>query len=190
MSVILAVMYFGAHALPHLQSPRIIEWDPVWHIPFFGAFIVPYLSLFLMPLLFFVQPKKHDFFRRWTITVLVTAAFSAIIFVTWPLNLPCQMLNENDIFCWLVTLTYSIDVRGNFFPSQHVVLAFLMAFALGYEHPTWRWPMIIWAALIAVSTVFVRQHYAIDVAGGLVLAVTAWSVLLRLEHRQQKTQTG
>jgi membrane-associated phospholipid phosphatase len=46
--------------------------------------------------------------------------------------------------------------------------------------------LIIWAALIATSTVMVRQHYVADIAGGLVLAFsTSFFFLRRLDPRRR-----
>ena len=43
--------------------------------------------------------------------------------------------------------------------------------------------MILWAALIAMSTVMVRQHYVADIAGGLILAFATSVFFLRLMDR-------
>jgi membrane-associated phospholipid phosphatase len=182
LSIALTIMYFGAHMLAQDKPPRIIYWDPVWHLPFINAFIVPYLSLFIMPFFFFATAAQRNFFRRWIATVLITAFVSVWFFVFWPLFLPLPPLSDDNLFSWLTALTYTMDVRGNFFPSQHVILAFLMAFALGHERPNWRRPMLFWASIISISTVFVRQHYVIDVVIGLIMALLAWSILLRFNR--------
>ncbi len=71
-------------------------------------------------------------------------------------------------------MTYAVDVTRNLFPSLHVTISLFTAFALGRFRPRSRLPMLLWAALIAALTLFVRQHYAVDVLGGLLLAVVIW----------------
>ena len=184
LAVVWAVLYFGAHAVPHLQPARVLEWDPVWHVPLIGAFIVPYLSLGIMPLLLYLLSEDHVFFRHWVMTVSGAAAVSAAVYIVLPLDMPRPALDGDDVFSPLLALTYAVDVRGNFFPSQHVIFAFLTALGIGYERPRWRSWMLAWAALIAVSTLFVHQHYLVDVISGMALAFAAWGVLLRLRRRQ------
>ena len=38
---------------------------------------------------------------------------------------------------------------------------------------------VLWAALIAVSTIYTKQHYVADVIAGIFLAGAAWVVFLR-----------
>jgi len=71
------------------------------------------------------------------------------------------------------------------FPSFHVVLTALAAAAL-WPLRWVRWPAAIWAALIIASTVTIGIHYAIDVVGGLGLAVVAHAgarAYIRLEQQ-------
>jgi membrane-associated phospholipid phosphatase len=52
------------------------------------------------------------------------------------------------------------------------------------------WPLIIWAALIAMSTVMIRQHYVADIAGGLVLAFGTSVFFLRLMDPEPHLTSG
>ncbi len=74
--------------------------------------------------------------------------------------------------------TFVIDVNNRdgliTFPSFHVVLTVLAAAAL-WPMRWLRWPVVIWAALIVVSTVATGIHYAIDVVGGLLVAGLAYA---------------
>jgi membrane-associated phospholipid phosphatase len=184
LSAVLAILYFGANAAPHLQPARVLGWDPVWYVPFVSAFIVPYISLFIMPLPYFAIPYNPEFFRRWVAMVVICAMASVAVYIALPLDMPHPEHMGNDVFSRMVALTYFVDVRSNFFPSQHVILAFLMALGIGHERPRWRWPMLVWAALIAVSTLFVRQHYLVYVISGLAMALAAWAVFVRLKPKQ------
>jgi membrane-associated phospholipid phosphatase len=65
------------------------------------------------------------------------------------------------------------------FPSYHVVLAILSATALrsirSLRAPAW-----ILAELICISTVLTGWHYAIDVSGGLVVAIVSISIVSQI----------
>ena len=61
------------------------------------------------------------------------------------------------------------------FPSVHAYLAFICAFYLSLAHPAFA--AVLWglAGLIAASTVFIRQHILIDLAGSVAFAALAIS---------------
>ena len=63
------------------------------------------------------------------------------------------------------------DARIICFPSFHVCLAFLTAFALRSLSRTLGAIAILWATVVATSTILLGWHYAADVLGGVLLAL-------------------
>ncbi|MDO8677301.1 MAG: phosphatase PAP2 family protein, partial [Acidobacteriota bacterium] len=61
----------------------------------------------------------------------------------------------------------------NHFPSLHVALSWLAVFASQVSRRS-RVGLGVLAAGISVSTVFVKQHYIVDVLYGCALAWVAW----------------
>lgn len=173
LALFLAV-YFGAGALPPWRAPMLLAWDPVWRVPFVPVFIVLYTSAYVMPLSVFALPDDRKTFRRLAYAFAAAIVVGGLCFVAIPLAAPRPDVAGGGFWRTLVRLTYAVDVTRNLFPSLHVAISFLTAFALGRFRPRSRLPMLLWAALIAASTLFVRQHYAVDVAGGLLLAVVIW----------------
>jgi len=43
----------------------------------------------------------------------------------------------------------------------------------------------VWASLVAISTLFTKQHYVLDVIGGMVLAWLAYHLLVRTYPRSR-----
>ncbi|HTK59774.1 MAG TPA: hypothetical protein VL283_01070, partial [Candidatus Baltobacteraceae bacterium] len=41
--------YLGAAAWNASRPAAVLPWDPVWTFPFVSAFVVPYLSAYLLP---------------------------------------------------------------------------------------------------------------------------------------------
>jgi membrane-associated phospholipid phosphatase len=66
------------------------------------------------------------------------------------------------------------SIGWNTFPSGHVAGALAAALAVSDALPPARVPMMAGAALIAISTVVGRYHYAVDAAAGAVLTLGAW----------------
>jgi membrane-associated phospholipid phosphatase len=70
----------------------------------------------------------------------------------------------------------AMDLPGNTFPSVHVGHAFLLALMLAHELPEEEAEArILWAILISLSTLTTKQHYVVDLAGGIVVAETVAS---------------
>ncbi len=171
---VFAVTYFGAAALPPWHARATLAWDPVRFVPFVPAFIVPYLSVFLMPLPLFSKAIDQASFRRLAAAFVVVILVSGAFFLALPLAPPHAADPGDGVFAGLTAFVYGVDAPTNLFPSLHVSVSFLCAFAMARFMPRLRLPAVLWACLIAASTMFVRQHYAADVAGGIALACAAW----------------
>jgi membrane-associated phospholipid phosphatase len=76
-------------------------------------------------------------------------------------------------------VAYSIDPPYNCFPSLHVAYAFVSALTCSRVHRGVGFVALLWAVLIAVSTVFTKQHYVLDVIGGGLIAWVAYAIFLR-----------
>jgi membrane-associated phospholipid phosphatase len=80
-------------------------------------------------------------------------------------------------------LNLSTDVRYNCLPSLHVAQCFLAAFTCGIEHRGVGAFAAVWASRVADSTLLTKQHYVLDVAGGVLLAAVAYWIFLRTYPR-------
>lgn len=88
------------------------------------------------------------------------------------------------------------EVASHSFPSGHTFTSFclwgFMAFWLVREgpHETWRWTvaagMLMTAALVGASRVYIGVHWPTDVAGGILLA-TIWIVTCLVGERKART---
>jgi membrane-associated phospholipid phosphatase len=66
---------------------------------------------------------------------------------------------------------HEADPPANTFPSLHVGHSMLLALALSHHLPRQRSDaLMLWASLITASTLTTKQHYLIDLAGGVVAA--------------------
>jgi membrane-associated phospholipid phosphatase len=72
---------------------------------------------------------------------------------------------------------------GSSFPSGHSAFYFGLFFPLALLFPRWKWPILLFAALAALSRVFEVDHYLADIlASALVAALLTYSLarLLRI----------
>lgn len=176
-------VYFGVDSLPNFRTPATLDWDPVWNLPLVKAFCLPYVSLYIMPVFLLFVPHEPRFFRRFAVAFLLAILVSSVFFVLLPLELPRPQLTGDGLLERILRQIYEHDASGNFFPSQHVTVSYLLALGTGRLKKAWRLPMLAWASLIAVSTFMVHQHYVVDAIAGLVLAIVVWKGLLLYEKK-------
>ena len=79
----------------------------------------------------------------------------------------------------LVRALYATDTNTNVLPSVHVIGAVVVAFACAYspaaKRHKWALPLVCFlAAMITLSTVFIKQHSALDAFAAFAVCVPLW----------------
>lgn len=143
-------------------------------IPFNKLFIIPYVYWYAYTvgiLVFFAIVDNKSYFRL-LMSIVAGMCISFIIYYIFPTTVPRPEVVGNDILSKLVRDIYSHDKPFNCFPSIHILETFLVtAFLWKYSRNTiLRVFMIISASAIYLSTLFVKQHYFLDVVSGTLLA--------------------
>ena len=72
---------------------------------------------------------------------------------------------------WLRQLYLHDKYDGNAAPSAHVFHALIIGHFLARLWPEWGLLIYVWVGLIMASTVLIKQHYILDVLGGMLVAV-------------------
>ena len=119
---------------------------------------------------------------------------SVLLWMFFPNGQDLRPAAPDGVFGPLVAMIYRIDTNTNVFPSIHVVgavgAALAVRDAVGRRNRGVYTGVSLLAALICLSTVFLKQHSVLDVAGGLAFSAAAgipiyirpaW--LRRLRHR-------
>lgn len=148
-------------------------------IPFCEAFIVPYLLWFfyiLAAYIFLFLKAERGEFLRFAITLTGGMTIAMIICDIYPncVNLRPPVIDETGLFANLIGGLYSIDTSTNVFPSVHVLNSLVVCVALERNEffknfKLLRATNIILCVSICLSTMFLKQHSIIDVAGAIVL---------------------
>ncbi|KQY87114.1 hypothetical protein ASD24_26940 [Paenibacillus sp. Root52] len=170
-------------------------------IPFIKEFIYPYISW--MPILYlgfiYLGLTNKTLFWRTILTYNVGVIAANICFAVFPTHVPRPIVGGTDLSSWLVQFIYTNDAPFNCFPSIHCLTSYML-FIIVNRHlnfkPVLRISLSVWLWLIIASTVFVKQHSLLDVAGGILFAEAAYwavhAVLLRRNsgHQKEKQTLG
>ncbi|RME75751.1 MAG: phosphatase PAP2 family protein [Planctomycetota bacterium] len=160
-----------AHSL-HTVLDTWFPFSPPWQVFYFG-----YLFFLLIPVLMI---RDVRLLGRAVAAFVFVQLVAYAIFLVYPVRMhrPTDFA-ITDVFTWGVAFTYFVDPPYNCFPSLHLgnaVLTALIAWRLDRKVGGW---FLLGAALIALSTVFVRQHYVLDVLGGAALAWIGYRLWFR-----------
>ncbi len=158
-------------------------------IPFVEGFIVPYFLWFpfmgVAIIYVFFKDKREFFAMCWHLMIVMTL-FIIVSFV-FPNGLelrPTEFPRDN-ILVDACKYLYTIDTSTNVIPSVHVLNSLACGVSLGRVlwrrgHKITAIASYAMAALISISTVFVKQHSVIDVITATLLASLCFFLLRRL----------
>jgi len=162
----------AVHA-PAVPLDRLIPLLPAWGLVY-GSL---YLFLILLPIL--VVAGDEPIRRTFSAYLMVWLVAYACFFL-YPTIAPRPALLSGDGFAlWGLRFLYSADPPYNCFPSLHVAHSFVGAFASRRVDRRVGVFATGCAVLVALSVLFAKQHYVLDVAAGLLLACLADAIFLR-----------
>lgn len=173
-------LFIGGGLLPG----RTIYAPAIWldeAIPVNAAWSVVYLSLFLAALLPVFVVHQQDLVRRTVNAFLAIWLVAYVFFIAFPTigPRPSGKVLGDDFSDWLLQTIYSSDHRYNCFPSLHVAQCFLTAFICNLVHRGVGTVALLWATMVGISTLYTKQHYALDAFSGVLLAYVAYRIFVR-----------
>jgi membrane-associated phospholipid phosphatase len=161
------------HYTPDLPLDHAMPLWPAWMVVY-GSL---YMCGFLLPLL---VVRGRELFHQVLKAYLFVMAVSYVIFYFYPTIAPRdESLAVRDFSTWTLRLFYDLDQPNGCFPSLHVAYSFVAAFACFRMHRGVGAAAAAWAALIGISTVYTKQHYAADAVAGALVAAVAYGLFLR-----------
>jgi membrane-associated phospholipid phosphatase len=157
-------------------------------LPFLPVFEYLYvLSYFVGPLLM-VTMRDYVAFRHLLKATGLTLLVAYTTYLVFPVYLERPHLEVSSFHTWLLSIQY-LDKSYNHFPSLHVAFGWLAVFASQVTTST-RIGLGVVASAIGVSTLFVKQHYFVDVLFGVALAWGAWRVTRSHTHPRRRDPTA
>ena len=158
-------------------------------IPFCEFFLVFYVCwyAFIVGIHLYTLLYDVDTFKRYSKFLCVSMTMSTAIFLLYP---SCQDLRpdqfpRDNFLSRVMGFLYTVDTPTNVFPSEHVIGS-LAALAAAAHTEDLRKPgrltiLTVVTVLICASTLFLKQHSALDVLGALPICIISY--LLCYEKR-------
>ena len=189
---VLLLLYWVGYLLSFIFIERLTPaayHHPVWcrlddYIPFCEWFIFPYMSWHVSLVWMSLYTLAYDIpaFKRFMWNLIITTVIAVATYIIWPneqqLRPDLSTLGRSNILTWATGIIYSVDTNTNVCPSLHCIGGFAVLFA-ALDMPQFRkkaWPVFftVFALLICVSTVFMKQHSIVDFFAAIPVIIIGW----------------
>jgi membrane-associated phospholipid phosphatase len=179
-----ATLYGITNRMPTIYGP--FEFNLFFNetnIPFVPWTAIIYISIFVfLSIAGYFLPQKV--FAQTVVVCLYILVFHTLIFLFFPTTYPREdMQNPGGFLGWLIfNVIHNLDAPRNCYPSLHVSLPFTLSFIWLRYRPKIGVLFLVWAIVIALSTLTTKQHYILDVLGGIIVAYIFTCHLPRFAH--------
>lgn len=175
------LIYFIINRLPVDPDRR---WDFSTgfdeHTPYRPLFSLVYFSTYLFVIVPFFTLTDPNLFFLMLNSFIVISLFSCMMHAAVPSRVErVEDVPIGGISGWMLsTFQKTCKPHGNF-PSMHVGLS-VPVVATGFMAGGLRtgFVMLLWGMMIAVSTLYTKQHYIIDVLAGMAGGLTIFLLML------------
>jgi membrane-associated phospholipid phosphatase len=155
---------------------------PAWMLIYATVFPVGFLPIFVI--------RDKALMRATALACASALCIAFVVFLAFPvqMDLRPESVPTDSFFQWALGLTYWADAPSNCLPSLHVALSILGGLCCFKADRLVGGIALVFAVLIAPSTMLVKQHYFADVVTGVALALGVyWAFVARLpEERMQR----
>lgn len=159
---------FAPTQLPLLDIDRAMPFVP-W------TFLI-YLSDYLLFTVAFVLLVEIEEWNAFVRVAFATLAVCGCFFLFYPTTYPRPNYPAvtNPIVAFAMNLIATADTPNNCFPSMHVAMTSVVAWSFRKRSRPLFAFLLLWSVAIFYSTLTTKQHYFMDIIGGLsVVAVLA-----------------
>ena len=180
-----AVITFAINMIAYMVPKQVvspsryifIEMEIDRRIPFIPWFVIFYYLAFAQWFNYFLQASFGDrkLRNRYFSADIVSKIIIFFIFLIWPTAVNRPAVDGNAGFWqWVLSMTFTVDNPLGALPSLHCFYSW-MAFRYSFdaEPKERRWLCLLQLLLslaVFASTVLVKQHYFIDIPGGILFA--------------------
>ena len=173
-------MYFVTENLIPASRCHVVHCALDDAIPFCEGFAILYCYWYLLLVASLLWMLLYDVrgFKRLQVYIIITQVAAMTVYVLWPSvqNLRPDHFERDNALTRLMAFIYSFDTPTGVCPSLHV--AYSMGIASVWcrtkgVSPVWKAGAVLSAVMISISTAFVKQHSAVDIAAAIPVGLLA-----------------
>ncbi len=171
LNVLLLLLFLAISSLylPLNRRPSRYYWESRFdaYVPLVPAFVLPYAFFFPFIAIAIAALWNTPYITPFLAALSIAKAGAMLFWYVVPNGVARPNI---DPVTWLhkaLIFFYRHDKDTNAFPSSHVFISLLCAYFLALAHPAHAFASWFAGTLITLSTVFTKQHYVVDILGGI-----------------------
>lgn len=194
------VVYFALYFLTENLIPEEVctpvhtPLDDV--IPFNEWFLIPYVfwyGLIVFSLGYFLL-YNIDSFRRLQVFIIITQLLAMAAYILFPTrqDLRPEVFPRDNFLTDCVSFLYTVDTNTGVCPSLHVAYSIGIGSVWLKEkgiRPFWKGFVVTAVILICLSTMFIKQHSALDFFAALPVCLLAEGIVYGADYWLPKWKT-
>ncbi|MCM3664921.1 phosphatase PAP2 family protein [Mesobacillus subterraneus] len=167
------------------RNPVILSTNLDTMIPFLPIFIVPYIVwyAFILGYLIYFWYKDISVYLKTLSVIVVGELVCFVIYFYFQTTVPRPKLVGDGFLVDLVGMIYSHDQPFNAFPSIHVLTTFAIILGninIRNKHIFHSVFVSVMGSMIIISTLFVKQHYILDMFASMFLTSFIYGIVFEL----------
>jgi membrane-associated phospholipid phosphatase len=187
IGIVLFFFFYGLAAQashPQLLPMTIIDQS----IPMIPWTIIIYLSDYFYILFLLHLFKNQALYSQACYATFFGVTIAFATFFTFPTVFPREQIPIQVPWDTFFKLLHGFDAPSNCFPSLHVSNTLIPTWFCVQQLPRKRdrWLLWLWAIAICLSTVTTKQHYAVDILGGLAVTWISIELVKRVRPHVEK----
>lgn len=156
-------------------------------LPFLPWFVWFYFGAFAFWLVNYMLTARNGkaYFYDFIAADLLVRLICTLIFILLPTQIRRPEFDVNSLSTWMLDLIYRMDTPVNLFPSVHCFYSWMCFLGVCGKACIPKWYRIfscLFALAIILSTLFIKQHFAVDALAGVLLTQLVFSIKERLPY--------
>ena len=150
------------------EFDRMVPFQPWWVLIYVLSFLFWVVNYSLVS-----KRSPKEFWFKFASADMLARVVCGVIFVVIPTTNVRPELADGGFWNMAMGLIYSLDEPFNLFPSIHCLASWMCYIGIRRNKDVstgYKVFSFVFALLICASTQFTKQHYIVDVVGGLILA--------------------
>lgn len=183
------LVYFGSRLLTNGRIHYDISIGLDNKIPFLPWMMVFYWSCYLFWGINYILSVREDedTARRFALSDMLGKTVCLIFYIALPTTMQRPEVSGNGVWESIIRLLYEVDAADNLFPSIHCFVSWMSYLGIRKTGRIPKWYKIfslVYALLVCLSTVTVKQHVILDVFAGVLLAEATYYICHHIKRRE------
>lgn len=186
------ILYFLTENLIPVENCHVIHSFLDDIIPFCEWFLLPYVFWYLLIVISLVYFALYDVdnFKKLQVFIIITQICAMIVYILYP---NCQNLRptefpRDNFLTDCIGFLYTVDTNTGVCPSLHCAYSIGIASVwLKAKNVSKLWKAFVLVAviLICLSTMFIKQHSALDFFAALPVCLLAEILVFKVFYKQK-----